>query len=60
MPEAVLHGMALAGGSLGAYTAMRLFRHKTIKGRFRLVFWSIVVLQLAIIAWIIADSWRHG
>src|SRR5215216_3088189 len=34
VPEVVLHGLALAGGTLGAYLGMRLFRHKTIKGSF--------------------------
>src|SRR5262245_5401447 len=36
IPEAVLHGLAIAGGSLGAYAGMRTFRHKTIKGSFRI------------------------
>ena len=31
---------------------MRTFRHKTIKGRFRFVFWAIVVLQLVLIGWL--------
>lgn len=57
VPEAVLHGLALAGGTLGAYAGMRLFRHKTIKGRFRLVFWAVVVLQVGLIAWIVKRSY---
>lgn len=57
VPEIVLHGLALLGGSLGAYTGMRLFRHKTIKGRFRFVFWSVVVLQVGVIAWIVKRSY---
>jgi uncharacterized membrane protein YsdA (DUF1294 family) len=52
VPEVVLHGLALVGGSPGAWLGMRLFRHKTIKGGFRFVFWCIVVLQLALIGWI--------
>ena len=60
VPEVVLHGLALAGGSLAAWLAMRLFRHKTIKGSFRVVFWWIVVLQIAIIVWIVCTVWfRH-
>ena len=59
VPEVVLHGMALSGGSLGAFLAMRLFRHKTIKGRFRLVFWCIVVLQASLAGWIGWLLWRH-
>jgi len=50
VPEAVLHGLAFAGGSLGAYAGMELFRHKTIKGSFRIFFWFIVVMQLLLIA----------
>ncbi|MBY0527760.1 MAG: DUF1294 domain-containing protein [Gemmataceae bacterium] len=53
VPEVVLHGLAFAGGSPGAYAAMQLFRHKTIKGSFRVVFWIIVVLQAALLAWIV-------
>jgi uncharacterized membrane protein YsdA (DUF1294 family) len=52
VPERVLHGLALAGGSLGAYAGMQLFRHKTVKGRFRLVFWLIVVAQVGLLIWI--------
>jgi len=47
VPELVLHGLAIAGGSLGAFAGMKLFRHKTLKGTFRVVFWSIVAVQLA-------------
>jgi uncharacterized membrane protein YsdA (DUF1294 family) len=53
IPELVLHGLAVAGGSPGAYLGMRYFRHKTIKGRFRVVFWLIVAAQVAVIGWIV-------
>ncbi len=51
VPELVLHGEALVGGTLGALIGQSLFRHKTIKGRFRIVFWTIFVLQIAGIIW---------
>ena len=47
VPEVVLHLFAVLGGSLGAYLAMWAFRHKTIKGGFRIIFWFIVLVQLA-------------
>jgi uncharacterized membrane protein YsdA (DUF1294 family) len=47
VPEVVLHLFAVLGGSLGAYLAMGAFRHKTIKGGFRVIFWFIVLVQLA-------------
>jgi uncharacterized membrane protein YsdA (DUF1294 family) len=53
VPEVVLHGLSVAGGSLGAYAGMRLFRHKTIKGSFRIFFWFVVIMQLALIAAVI-------
>lgn len=49
VPEVVLHGLAVAGGTLGAYAGMQTFRHKTIKGPFRFVFWFIAGLQAALL-----------
>jgi uncharacterized membrane protein YsdA (DUF1294 family) len=46
IPEKILHSLALLGGSPGALIAQRWFRHKTIKGSFRQVYWAIVVLQI--------------
>ena len=47
IPERTLHAMALAGGSPAALAARHLLRHKTIKGRFRAVFWAVVAVQVA-------------
>lgn len=60
VPEAVLHGLALVGGSFGAYAGMRLFRHKTLKGAFRILFWSIVALQVTIVLWLVKTLWFSG
>jgi uncharacterized membrane protein YsdA (DUF1294 family) len=57
VPEVVLHGLTAAGGAAGAYAGMELFRHKTVKGRFRVVFWCVVALQLALIAWVVKRTW---
>ncbi len=59
VPEIVLHGLALAGGSFGAWLAMRTFRHKTVKGRFRLAFWIIVASQVLLLAWVARLVWEH-
>lgn len=59
VPELVLHGLTLAGGSVGAFAGMQLFRHKTIKGSFRLVFWIIVVVQTGLAAWLVHLAWLH-
>lgn len=58
-PEAVLHGLALLGGTLGAYAGMRLFRHKTIKPTFRIVFWMIAALQAALVVAVAYRLWKH-
>ena len=50
-PEIVLLGLVLVGGTVGAYLGMRRFRHKTKKPSFRVLFWLIVVLQVALACW---------
>lgn len=55
VPEALLHGFALAGGSPGAWLAQRLFRHKTVKSRFQIIYWLIVGIQLMMI--VMAGWW---
>jgi uncharacterized membrane protein YsdA (DUF1294 family) len=44
-PENVLHALELAGGWPGALLAQQVFRHKTRKLSFQLVFWVIVLLH---------------
>ncbi|WP_223505612.1 DUF1294 domain-containing protein [Pseudomonas sp. GL-RE-29] len=44
-PENVLHAMEFAGGWPGALLAQQVFRHKTRKVSFQLVFWLIVLLH---------------
>ncbi len=54
IPEKSLLTLGFLGGAIGAWTGMRLFRHKTIKAEFRFVFWLLLALQLtiaAIVAW---------
>jgi uncharacterized membrane protein YsdA (DUF1294 family) len=57
VPEVVLHVLSAAGGSVGAYAAMHLFRHKTVKGKFRILFWCIVVLQVLLALWVAKMVW---
>ncbi len=49
IPELVLHGVALIGGSLGALGGMVLYRHKTRKMSFFLIWFLIVLLQTALL-----------
>ena len=47
--EARLHLLALLGGWPGAWAGQQFFRHKTQKFSFRIVFWLIVALHVAVI-----------
>lgn len=47
VPEASLLGLAALGGSVGAWLAMQLFRHKTQKKKFRYGVPALFVLQVA-------------
>ncbi|QDC44116.1 DUF1294 domain-containing protein [Methylophilus medardicus] len=53
--ETTLHLLALLGGWPGAIVAQQLFRHKTQKRVFKVVFWLTVLLHCAAIAWLIAE-----
>ncbi|AZV27058.1 hypothetical protein CT157_13910 [Pseudomonas syringae] len=44
-PENILHAVELAGGWPGALIAQQVFRHKTRKVSFQVLFWMIVVLH---------------
>ena len=51
IPERALLLMSFVGGAFGALSAMRIFRHKTRKGRFRLMIplfcllWGYVIVH---------------
>jgi uncharacterized membrane protein YsdA (DUF1294 family) len=49
VPEKILLALTLAGGTVGAYVAMVVFRHKTLKSSFRLQFWLIALVQAALV-----------
>lgn len=59
-PESTLHLVDLLGGWPGALIAQQQFRHKTVKASFQTVFWATVLVNLAVVAWLvhsgIADS----
>ena len=48
--ESTLHMLELAGGWPGALLAQRLFRHKTTKAAYRVAFWTMVIMHIAIVA----------
>ena len=54
--ESTLHLLALLGGWPGAALAQQLLRHKSKKRRFRMVFWSTVFVNTAILIWLLTDQ----
>ena len=50
VPESILLALTFAGGTVGALLGRWLFHHKTVKGSFRLKFWLVVALQIALLA----------
>ena len=59
VPEATLLGLAALGGSVGAWVAMQLFRHKTKKNKFRYGVPIMFVLQLAAVLYFLNMLLRH-
>jgi len=49
VPEKVLFALTLLGGTVGALVGRRVFHHKTRKVEFRVKFWLIVVIQVAVV-----------
>ena len=48
IPEATLLGMAVVGGSLGAWLGMRVWHHKTLHWKFRIGVPAIIGAQIAL------------
>lgn len=50
IPEAVLLGIAVIGGSIGIWAGMEIFRHKTKHRRFSIGVPAIFILETGLIA----------
>lgn len=55
-PEKTLHLLALVGGWPGAILAQRLFRHKSKKLSFQIIFWATVMLNCLALAWLLSSK----
>ena len=58
VPEKRLHLLALLGGWPGAMFGQRVFRHKTVKTRFRIVFWLTVVCHITAVSGVSWFLWK--
>lgn len=58
--EKLLHLAELLGGWPGALVAQQLWRHKTRKLSYQLVFWLIVLVhQVVWLDWLFLGQWQH-
>ena len=51
--ETTLLGLAVMGGSIGAWLGMKVWHHKTLHKKFRYCVPAIIIIQLAIIGYIL-------
>ena len=56
IPESMLLLLAFFGGAIGALMGMRVFHHKTKHWKFKILVPLFLVLQLALIVWLIYRS----
>ena len=56
IPEKTLWLLGLAGGFLGGFAGMRLFRHKRRKISFLVVYWLVTAVSAALMAFLY-DRW---
>ncbi|MDA3935446.1 MAG: DUF1294 domain-containing protein [Actinomycetota bacterium] len=54
-PEVTLHLVSAFGGWPGALVAQRVFRHKTRKQPFRMMFWFTVIINCIALVWLVAN-----
>ena len=51
--EAALLGLAVLGGSMGAWLGMKVWHHKTLHKKFRFGVLAIIIIQLSIIVYLL-------
>ena len=56
IPEATLLGLAVIGGSIGAWLGMKVWHHKTMHKKFKLGLPVIIIIQLLIIGYFVAQN----
>ena len=55
VPESTLMGMAIIGGSIGAWLGMKVWHHKTLHKRFKYGMPFIIVAQIALCFYLLKE-----
>ncbi len=50
--ETSLLGLAVLGGSIGAWSGMKVWHHKTLHKKFRFGVPAILIVQVALVVWL--------
>ena len=56
IPEATLLGLAVIGGSIGVWLGMKVWHHKTMHKKFKFGLPVIIIIQLLIIGYFVAQN----
>ena len=56
IPKATLLGLAVIGGSIGAWLGMKVWHHKTMHKKFKFGLPVIIIIQLLIIGYFVAQN----
>ncbi|QOW22949.1 DUF1294 domain-containing protein [Novilysobacter avium] len=59
-PESTLHLADLLGGWPGALIAQQQFHHKTVKASFQQAFWVTVLVNIAVVVWLVHSGLAHA
>ena len=59
IPEATLLMMAVIGGSVGAWLGMKVWHHKTIHKKFKYGIPAILLIQIALMAYLHMNLWKQ-
>ena len=57
IPETMLLVLAVIGGSIGAWSGMKVWHHKTQHKKFRFGLPLILIAQIVLAIWIYRQSW---
>ena len=59
IPEATLLLLAVLGGSIGAWMGMKVWHHKTMHKKFKYGIPAILLIQIALIAYLHMNLWKQ-
>ena len=59
IPEATLLLLAVLGGSIGAWMGMKVWHHKTMHKKFKYGIPAILLIQIALMAYLHMNMWEQ-